>query len=65
MDRIAVLQGTAIRARGRAGTESPELYFAESPSDVELAKALCRSCPMRASASPVRFRAASVGRVGR
>ena len=26
----------------------PELYFAESPSDVELAKALCRDCPVRA-----------------
>jgi WhiB family redox-sensing transcriptional regulator len=25
----------------------PELYFAESPSDVELAKALCRDCPVR------------------
>ncbi len=27
--------------------ENPELYFAESPSDVELAKALCSSCPIR------------------
>jgi WhiB family redox-sensing transcriptional regulator len=26
----------------------PELYFAESPSDVELAKALCQDCPVRA-----------------
>jgi WhiB family redox-sensing transcriptional regulator len=26
----------------------PELYFAESPSDVELAKALCLDCPVRA-----------------
>lgn len=25
-----------------------ELFFAESPSDVELAKALCQSCPVRA-----------------
>ncbi len=25
----------------------PELYFAESPSDVELAKALCQDCPVR------------------
>jgi WhiB family redox-sensing transcriptional regulator len=24
-----------------------ELFFAESPSDVELAKALCRDCPVR------------------
>jgi WhiB family redox-sensing transcriptional regulator len=27
---------------------NPELYFAESPSDVELAKALCQDCPVRA-----------------
>ncbi|WP_177891094.1 WhiB family transcriptional regulator [Vallicoccus soli] len=25
----------------------PELFFAESPQDVEDAKALCRSCPVR------------------
>ncbi|HET9500994.1 MAG TPA: WhiB family transcriptional regulator [Marmoricola sp.] len=25
-----------------------ELFFAESPSDVELAKALCQACPVRA-----------------
>jgi len=30
----------------RAG--DPELWFAESPSDVELAKALCLGCPVRA-----------------
>ena len=27
---------------------NPELFFAESPADVELAKALCRPCPVRA-----------------
>ncbi len=27
--------------------EDPELWFAESPSDVELAKALCLDCPVR------------------
>jgi WhiB family transcriptional regulator, redox-sensing transcriptional regulator len=26
----------------------PELFFAESPADVELAKALCLDCPVRA-----------------
>ena len=26
----------------------PELFFAESPADVELAKALCHECPVRA-----------------
>jgi WhiB family redox-sensing transcriptional regulator len=25
----------------------PELWFAESPADVELAKSLCRDCPVR------------------
>jgi WhiB family redox-sensing transcriptional regulator len=25
----------------------PELFFAESPADVELAKELCRDCPVR------------------
>lgn len=27
--------------------EDPELWFAESPADVELAKALCQGCPVR------------------
>jgi WhiB family transcriptional regulator, redox-sensing transcriptional regulator len=26
----------------------PELFFAESPADVELAKSLCQTCPVRA-----------------
>ena len=26
----------------------PELYFAESPADLELAKSLCTTCPVRA-----------------
>jgi WhiB family redox-sensing transcriptional regulator len=25
----------------------PELFFAESPADVEYAKSLCRDCPLR------------------
>ena len=28
-------------------TEDPELFFAESPQDVELAKAMCRGCRAR------------------
>ncbi len=28
--------------------ENPELFFAESPADVEAAKALCLGCPVRA-----------------
>lgn len=27
----------------------PEVWFAESPADVEFAKALCRTCPARMS----------------
>ncbi|HET7534379.1 MAG TPA: WhiB family transcriptional regulator [Nocardioidaceae bacterium] len=27
--------------------ENPELWFAESPADVESAKALCLACPVR------------------
>ena len=39
----------------------PELWFAESPSDVEFAKALCVDCPVRGR----RHRASrAVGRVG-
>lgn len=28
-------------------SNDPELFFAESPADVELAKTLCRTCPVR------------------
>ncbi len=28
-------------------TAPPDLWFAESPADVETAKALCRPCPLR------------------
>ena len=28
-------------------TEDPELFFAESPQDVEQAKAMCRGCPAK------------------
>ena len=39
----AVIDEAALPCR----REDPELYFAESPSDVELAKALCQDCPVR------------------
>jgi WhiB family redox-sensing transcriptional regulator len=29
-------------------TNNPELWFAESPTDVEFAKALCQDCPVQA-----------------
>ncbi len=28
-------------------SNDPELFFAESPADVELAKSLCTTCPLR------------------
>ena len=28
-------------------TEDPDLFFAESPQDVETAKAMCQECPVR------------------
>lgn len=42
-----------LRALDRAGAElpcwstDPDLFFAESPTDVETAKALCIGCPAR------------------
>ena len=30
-------------------SEDPELFFAESPTDVELAKQVCGPCPLRAA----------------
>jgi WhiB family redox-sensing transcriptional regulator len=35
------------RRRDLPCTADPELFFAESPSDVEDAKAICRGCPAR------------------
>jgi WhiB family transcriptional regulator, redox-sensing transcriptional regulator len=29
-------------------SNDPELFFAESPADVEIAKQLCQGCPVRA-----------------
>lgn len=34
--------GTAVPCRAN----DPEVFFAESPADVEYAKALCRTCPL-------------------
>ncbi len=46
---ISVVDHSAIdEAELPCRNEDPELYFAESPSDVELAKALCQDCPVRA-----------------
>ena len=45
---ITVVDTTIDEAELPCRMENPELYFAESPSDVELAKALCQDCPVRA-----------------
>ncbi|MBU7599268.1 WhiB family transcriptional regulator [Streptomyces sp. P38-E01] len=37
--------GTAVPCRGY----DPEVFFAEAPADVEYAKSLCRTCPLRAA----------------
>jgi WhiB family redox-sensing transcriptional regulator len=47
--RTSVVDQSAVdEAALPCRAEDPELYFAESPSDVELAKALCQTCPVRA-----------------
>jgi WhiB family redox-sensing transcriptional regulator len=45
LDLIAEFEqsGAAIPCRAT----NPELFFAESPEDVERAKALCHGCPVR------------------
>jgi WhiB family redox-sensing transcriptional regulator len=48
---LSVLDALAVSAEATAEelpcrSNDPELFFAESPADVELAKALCRTCPV-------------------
>lgn len=47
---ISVLEPAAIGAEEQlpCRVNDPELFFAETPTDVELAKALCVDCPVRA-----------------
>lgn len=40
---VAQHRGVEIPCR----SSDPELWFAETPADVEFAKALCRTCPAR------------------
>lgn len=55
MQLSALLDTLADEVDRALDTEIPcrahdaELWFAESPADVELAKALCRECPVRAA----------------
>jgi WhiB family redox-sensing transcriptional regulator len=43
LDALATIEDTAVLPC----REEPDLYFAESPADVELAKSLCQGCPVR------------------
>ncbi|MHB1595655.1 MAG: WhiB family transcriptional regulator [Streptosporangiaceae bacterium] len=36
-----------VRGRALPCSDDPDLFFAESPADVELAKSLCGDCPAR------------------
>jgi len=36
-----------VAGRGLPCASDPDLFFAESPDDVELAKSLCGDCPLR------------------
>jgi WhiB family transcriptional regulator, redox-sensing transcriptional regulator len=52
---LSVLDAYATFAEGEVDEQElpcrsrdPELFFAESPTDVELAKSLCLDCPVRA-----------------
>jgi WhiB family transcriptional regulator, redox-sensing transcriptional regulator len=40
-------QDTTELSRDLPCTQDPELFFAELPQDVELAKAMCRGCRLR------------------
>jgi WhiB family transcriptional regulator, redox-sensing transcriptional regulator len=40
---VGIVRGRALPCAG-----DPDLFFAESPDDVELAKSLCVDCPVRA-----------------
>jgi len=37
----------SVAAEVPCRVNDPELWFAESPADVELAKSLCQACPVR------------------
>lgn len=46
--RTSAADTSAMEADLPCRSANPELWFAESPADVELAKALCLGCPVRA-----------------
>lgn len=44
---VSALAERVIEEQLPCRTSDPELFFAESPDDVELAKSLCATCPVR------------------
>jgi WhiB family redox-sensing transcriptional regulator len=48
LDTYAVPGGQVDEEQLPCRRENPELFFAETPQDVEVAKALCQGCPVRA-----------------
>ena len=48
LDTYAVTTGQVDADQLPCRREGPELFFAETPQDVEVAKALCSDCPVRA-----------------
>lgn len=49
LDSLAGEVDQALAAEVPCRANDAELWFAESPGDVEFAKALCRDCPVRAA----------------
>jgi len=49
LDTLADEVDQALTTEIPCRANDAELWFAESPADVELAKALCRECPVRAA----------------
>jgi WhiB family redox-sensing transcriptional regulator len=47
LDSLAVEVDQALTTEIPCRANDAELWFAESPVDVEFAKALCRDCPIR------------------
>ena len=47
LDTYAATAGEVDEDQLPCRTQDPELFFAETPQDVELAKAMCLTCPVR------------------
>jgi WhiB family transcriptional regulator, redox-sensing transcriptional regulator len=49
LDTYTVVVGGEVAQELPCLANDPDLFFAESPADVELAKQLCQTCPVRSS----------------